>query len=444
MKPRIKLLKLVNFLIFLSPFIFPMYLIRFKFVGVPFTVLEIYTYVLFSLFLLTVLLGQFKIYWGKPARWYYYLVFILFIGVTLGVVTTPHYITLPGGVLMDSQNVALGVWKGWVVSPMLYFFVISQVISSAESLKKLLINFIYSGALVALVSYGFGIFNKGITYDMRLSGFFESANYLSLYLVPALLLGTYYVLNSGLLDRRHEILNLISITIMTHALFMTQSYAAIIAVFGSLILYIFVILIRQKVKLSKVFIAFILLFITFVAVIGSQFNSSKFQQFIDFKNRSSSSVRLEIYEIAGGLISDYPLTGIGPGLFQGFYQTKGPDYLGHAPMEWNIPHPHNIFFAFWLNAGLLGILAFLGLIALAHTRLTYPLLALWGILIHGLFDTPFWKNDLAMIFWLILAAILILQTHGSSSNKKQSDPIRRRSAIRISKSAKTRRFTPKK
>jgi len=444
MTSRSWLLKLVNLLIYLSPFVFPLYLIRFEILGIPFTVLEAFSYMLFGFYLLALFERKLKINWGKPARWYYYLVFIFFLGATLGVITAPHYIALPSGLLMDAQNTALGVWKGWVLAPMLYFFVITQVVDSTENLKKLLINFVYSGALVALIAYGFGMFAEGVTYDLRLSGFFESANYLSLYLSPALLLGIYYVLSGTLNFRRQEILNIASITVMTHALFMTQSYAAIMGVFGSLILYIFVILIRQKIKMWKIVMAFVVLFMTFTVIIGSQFNSRKFQQFIDFENRSSSSVRLEIYEVAYELVGDYTLTGVGPGLFQGFYQTKGPGYLEKAPMEWNIPHPHNLFFAFWLNAGLLGILALLGLIALAHTRLTYPLLAFWGILIHGLFDTPFWKNDLAMIFWLILAAILILQTHGSSSTKKRTGPIRKRATIRRSSSIKARKLKAKK
>ena len=29
------------------------------------------------------------------------------------------------------------------------------------------------------------------------------------------------------------------------------------------------------------------------------------------------------------------------------------------------------------------------------------------ILAHGMFDTPFFKNDLAMIFWMIVAVVLV-------------------------------------
>lgn len=424
------------FLMYLSPFVFPLYLARFKVAGIPVTVAEVFCYLFFAVFLLAVILGKQSISWKRPARWYYLTAFILLIGATLGVMTAPHFIALPSGVFMDSLQAAMGAWKGWVFAPALYFFTFTQVATDSAKLKKLLLYFVYSGALVAASSYLFGIFGNGITYDLRLSGFFESANYLSLYLEAPLLLGIYYLLHGNMLTRRQELYNVTSVTTMAHALFMTQSYAAIIAVFGAIALYILVLLVRRKMGFMKLTLIFLALIITFGTIAVTQLDSAKFRQFVDFQNRSSSTVRLEIYEVAWGLINTYPLTGVGPGLFQGFYQVKGPDILGKAPMEWNIPHPHNIFFAFWLNAGLLGLFSLLALLMLAHVRLTYPVIALWGIVIHGLFDTPFWKNDLAMIFWLVLGAILIMQTYGSSAPQKQTAPIRKRALPRRSSSAR--------
>lgn len=428
-------------LAYISPFLLPFYLLRFRVYGIPFTVLETFCYLFFGLFLLAVLLKIRKINWQKPARWYYLAAFVLLIGATLGVITAPHYIALPSGIMMDSQQAALGVWKGWIVAPMLFFFTFTQVVDGGEKLKKVLLNFVYSGALVSVAAYAFGIFDHGFTYDFRLSGFFESANYLSLYIGSPILIGVYYMLQgNNMLERKQELYNLASITTMAHALFLTQSYAAVIAVFGSLGLYILVLLARYKLGWKRLALALVGLVVVFGVIVGSQWNSRKFQQFLDFENRSSSTVRLEIYQISAGLISDYPLTGVGPGLFQGYYQTKGPDILGRAPMEWNIPHPHNVFLAFWLMAGLLGLLAFLAIVVLAHIRITYPLIALWGIVIHGLFDTPFWKNDLAVVFWLVIGAILILQTYGSPTAKKRTGPIRKRLGISRKTSVKARKL----
>ena len=392
-----------------SPFVFPLYLLRFKIIGIPFTVLEIFCYILFGIWILSVFLQKKTFQWNKLLSKYWFSAFLLIIGATIGVLISPHYIILPLGVELDAQSVALGVWKGWILAPILYFVVITQVFSCKKDVDILLRNFVYSAALVSLVSYLFGIFGTGITYDFRLNGFFESANYLSLYLVPAVLLNIYFVLQRKKPLRAYYYIDLIALITIIHAIFFTKSYAAILAIFGALGMTILYFVLFKAKQRRKFIIALIVLFVTFITVILTQINSPKFKQFLDFENRSSTSVRLEIYTVSLDLIKENSLAGIGLGLFQARYQNNATEILGHHPMEWNMPHPHNIFLAFWLNTGIIGLFAFIFLLILAHRKITYPLFALWGIIIHGMFDVPFWKNDLAMIFWLIIGSILILQ-----------------------------------
>ncbi|MEK7124040.1 MAG: hypothetical protein AAB851_04070, partial [Patescibacteria group bacterium] len=98
------------------------------------------------------------------------------------------------------------------------------------------------------------------------------------------------------------------------------------------------------------------------------------------------------------------------------YQKYFPPYL-----EWAVPQPHNLFLAFWLQTGIAG---FCGLILIIfsffkektaalkqnggglfhHQNYNFWLAAAMSvILIHGLIDTPYFKNDLSALFWLILA-----------------------------------------
>jgi O-antigen ligase len=434
-----KLQGAVEFLIYLSPFFIPLYLLKFQVYGIPFTLLEAFIYILFTFWFIAVVLRRMPFSWAKPLQYYWIAAFILFLGVTIGVFTAPHFVNLPSGDILDAQKTALGVWKGWVVAPMLYFSVLTQTVRSPLYLEKLMRVFAYSAAIVALSAYVMALSGKGITYDFRLSGVFESANYLSLYLVPALLVsGCFIMKRAGKADSLGY-LDLISFVVMAHAVFFTKSYAAIIAVFGAFVLYMLYMVLKGKVRTRTVVAAIFALLATFAVVMLTQINTPKFKQFLDWENRSRTSVRLEVYEIAWNLIDKNPLTGVGPGLFQANYQIQGPKILGHAPMEWNIPHPHNIFFAFWLNAGLLGLLALFLFLILAHRKFTCPLIAFWGIIIHGFFDTPFWKNDLSMIFWFILGAIVILQTYGTSASQIRPSGIRKRLAPRVSKSPKVER-----
>lgn len=402
------LFNFVRSLVIVSPFFYPAYLLRFKVAGIPFTALEVFCYLLFGLWLFEIIRDRQSVVWDRWIRRYWLAAFLLVVGASLGAFLAPVGILLPDGHVLEARLAALGVWKGWVVAPILYFAVLTQVLKSSDEVRAILRSYVYSAALVGLAAHAFALFSDGLTVDLRLRGFFDSANYLALYVVPAVLIAIRF-----LFGRRHlgvwEKLDLASLVIVVYTLLFTQSYAGILAVFASIGLFALIQLIRNSRQRKRIGIALAVLVFAFLTILATQVRTAKFRQFMDFQNRSSTSVRLEIYQVALDLVQKHPLVGVGPGLFQANYQVDAPLVLGHAPMEWNMPHPHNIFLGFWLNAGILGLAAFIILLVLAHRRFTYPLIALWGIVIHGLFDMPFWKNDLAMIFWLILAAIVVLQ-----------------------------------
>lgn len=412
-------------LITLSPLFFPTYLLRFTLFGIPFNVLECFTYLLFALWYFERLRDRKSFVWNPLHRHWFYSALLLLMGASLGAVFTPHFVTLPDGNIVDTQRIALGVWKGWVVAPLLYFIVVSQVVKTPQQVEKIFHHFIYSASLLSLLSYGYALFGSGLTWDYRLRGMFESANYLALFITPALVLNIWFVFLQPSNQKRHLIFTA-TLAILAYSLLFTQSYAAILSVFGSLVIYFSHKAIQKKINRSQAALVFATLLILFAAVFLSQKNTDKFKSFLDTENRSSTSVRLELYRVSGHLIKEHPLIGIGPGQFQNQYQVAAPLVLHREPLEWNMPHPHNLFLAFWLNAGFLGLLSLFLLLILSHRAFTYPLLALWGILLHGLFDVPFWKNDLAMIFWLILACILILQQHGTHPAKKPAHQVRHR------------------
>jgi len=406
--------------VFISPFVFPAYLLRFQVVGIPFTAAEIFIYLLFGLWILSLFQAHRQVDWDVKTRWYWYVVFLILTGATLGALTAPDFLSLPSGEILNAKRATLGVWKGWAMAPILYFAVLTQVLKTEADAEKILRSLIYSATLVCLLAYFFGLFGAGITIDLRLRGFYESANYLALYIVPAVLINIYFLLRCGTAPPSHQdYIDLSTLVVLLYSLFFTQSYAGVIGVFGALGLYALYFLFKNPKQRKKIGVSLLILTATFVVIIVSQLNTPKFRQFLDFKNRSSTTVRLEIYQTSYHLVKNNIFTGIGPGLFQANYQISAPEVLERAPLEWNMPHSHNIFIGFWLNAGLIGLIAFLILIVLCHTSFTFPLIALWGILVHGLFDMPFWKNDLAMIFWLIVASVLVLQ---KLSLKKAQNP----------------------
>jgi O-antigen ligase len=112
------------------------------------------------------------------------------------------------------------------------------------------------------------------------------------------------------------------------------------------------------------------------------------------------------------MLEHYPITGAG---LAGFETRLAP--------YWNPTHtdrfiyPHNLVLNFWSATGLLGLAAFLWLLVAAF-RVSWRgwktgasqwraiqfgvLLALVGIVIHGLVDVPYFKNDLSLEFWALL------------------------------------------
>ncbi len=106
---------------------------------------------------------------------------------------------------------------------------------------------------------------------------------------------------------------------------------------------------------------------------------------------------------------------LGTGIRQFFRKIQKPFY-NPKQME-RIIYPHNIFLNFWTETGLFGMLSFgfiFGYISLIAYRIYRQsdrvigaglLAALAVILAHGLLDVPYFKNDLAMEWWILVVII---------------------------------------
>ncbi|MEA2113457.1 MAG: O-antigen ligase family protein, partial [Patescibacteria group bacterium] len=256
----------------------------------------------------------------------------------------------------------------------------------------------------------FYFFSNNLTYDGRLSGFYISPNYLAMCLSPVLILSLwlYFCLEKQLF----KVFLFTGQCLLLATVFLTYSYSAWAGLAAAL-LFVSVfqkLSSRNSVSGWKPSFCVLLIIISFFF---SQINSPKFQELLDFSYPSLSS-RLAIWQSAGEIIKDHPLNGIGPGLFQKYYLDKQTDF-GLYP-EWAVPQPHNLFLAFWLQTGLIGLIGFIwlmvsffksgfkALFGIRHSlSAVFLMAAMVYILTHGLTDTTYWKNDLSIVFWLVLA-----------------------------------------
>lgn len=110
-------------------------------------------------------------------------------------------------------------------------------------------------------------------------------------------------------------------------------------------------------------------------------------------------VRLCVWDGTAKLLSEHFITGTGLGGFQSAYSN-----LYYTCDAEPLVYPHNVFLNFWTETGLFGLVSMLLLlwIIFRQPQNKYTPFFVY-FLIHGLIDVPYFKNDLALIFWVVLA-----------------------------------------
>jgi O-antigen ligase len=127
------------------------------------------------------------------------------------------------------------------------------------------------------------------------------------------------------------------------------------------------------------------------------------------------------------MLRDRPIFGTG---LRGYERVMTPYMTGNRLPEL---YPHNLFLAMWAELGLLGLVAFAVLLAMLLWRgwrgfyrahgFARPLL--WGtsaafvaVAVHGMFDTPYYNNDISLEFWIVAALeIAALRTMAANATR---------------------------
>lgn len=140
----------------------------------------------------------------------------------------------------------------------------------------------------------------------------------------------------------------------------------------------------------------------------------------------SGVIRLVVWEETAALLRASPLLGAG---MAGYQQALIPFHEWWRPevSPWRLEiflYPHNVFLNAWVEFGLFGLVAFLWVIFVFARRCwqsrdellsRMAIVAMATLLVHGLVDVPYFKNDLAVLFWLIMAMPLLVLPRGLSS-----------------------------
>jgi len=316
-----------------------------------------------------------------------------------------------------------GIIKSWFILPFFSVFLWIQYASKKEMFSVIYI-ILLSITVTATVSIWYWL-QGSLTFDGRLATPYLSPNHLAMAMSPAIIIGWFFLRNSEktLLVSIKNLFLLTAILSSAFVLYTTYSYGAWIGcsigiLVGELFLAIKKIQIhsRSQKKVPTIFLPILLFFFLVISLsIISIVNTEKFHSLVFKDERSSLSSRFMIWRSAWNIGKDHWFLGIGPGNFQEqylAYQKFYPPYL-----EWAVPQPHNIFLAFWLQTGLIGVIGFLIVLysiyllskeavqkQTAYNKntifITIILSIITASLAHGIIDTTYWKNDLSVLWWL--------------------------------------------
>ena len=332
-------------------------------------------------------------------------------------------VLIAGGALLATAlggdwRTGLGITKSWFVLPILLAAATVHAVDiSLVSRRAVMYTLIASATAVAITSLGYAAADI-FTYDHRLAAFYLSPNHLAMTLAPVLPLITGLLV--GTRSRTTRVLLVGAALTVGVTLYLTRSFGGMLSGGAGVIIALTCLSSDRRTLLRGIVMAGASLLVALLLL----WHTPRMQDFFTMPERSSISSRLTIYTVALRILGDHPWTGIGPGGFQDAYLAYQPSYPPY--LEWAVPQPHNLYLAFWLQTGLMGMVGFLLLlITLLRIVRRHPdpltltaAAALATILLHGLVDTPYWKNDLAVVFWVIVALIACAGPHRLTSSER--------------------------
>ena len=317
-----------------------------------------------------------------------------------------------------NRTAALGLYRAYIIEPVAFAFVLMHALTTARRAWVVLAGLGVAGiwvgapnAVVVLEAL------RTHTYDVTQTPpvvIYTTANALALFLGPLIAVAASLVLHEE--DRNVRVASAVFLVVAVPAMLLSFSrggYLGMAAVAVALALSH-----RRR---------FVLLGIGAVAAAVVVALPPIFHRIsLEFQNVNGTTLfgragRIELWKDTLLMLREHIVLGAG---LSGFAERIAP--------FWNPTHPerfidpHNILLNFWVETGLLGVFAF-AWIMVSGFRVTWrgwhsaegawrPIefgvfLALIAIVVHGLVDVPYFKNDLSLEFWALVGVALAGTRH---------------------------------
>ncbi len=379
------------------PIMLPVYVLRTKVGPLPTTLLEL---MLLAMMIGATMSGRIVIWrtgWERTKPWR--LAILLWMTATgIAILIAPDHLA------------ALGLWRAYTLEPLFYFVLLLGTLKHKEDDYVL----IRSLVMVTIGITAWAVFqfvtNIGIPHPWdveilrrRATGPFPFPNAVSLFCAPIAALCFGLAISKTGTRRAVPMLGFTAGTIAT---LLAKSVGGTLAILSTVLM---ALIWKKRTRLITV-ISTCIIIITILIVPALRTPIIRNLSFQDW----SGKVRLIIWHESWNMIKDRPIFGAGLGAYPEIIKP-----YHKATFIEIFQYPHNILLNLWSETGLPGILAF-SLIVIIWLRLaltaakdkdathrapTLFVLPLLAILVQGLVDVPYFKNDLAILFWIFAALI---------------------------------------
>ncbi len=392
-----RLIRCSRWTLYLTAACLPLYVVRWHYGPLPTTLLE-------TLILITVALYAIA-RWREGARRpvstaYDLPVIVLLAAGAISVVVAPDRV------------VAAGLYRAYFIEPAALFYVAVDLLKGEQHLRRSVLAFAAGSSTFAVLNlsvFARALLAHSVDVGFAPNALYGDANYVAMYMEPPFALAAGFLLLSR--ELRWRLFGGIWVAITGASLVATFSKGSYLAV---LVLVLVALVTVPNWRLP-------LVVATIVAIVTATQIPLMMARLATVA--SSLDGRQQIIGASIDMIRSHPVFGLGLGGFS--YQFRGA-----APEV----YPHDIWATFWIELGVLGVAAFAwvvfgllwrGWIAWGRSAGFYrPLL--WGMLgslvlwiTHGLVDSPYWKNDMSVEFWILAAiqvsSLMALKSHSNEA-----------------------------
>jgi putative inorganic carbon (HCO3(-)) transporter len=370
----------------------PAYVIRWHIGPLPTTLLEASILATIVFFAIEAFRGKQPLEWRSPF-------------------TIPGAVFLVAGaisvVVSPEQVKGLGLYRAYLIEPIAFYFVLGHVARTAWR-ARLMLGGLAIGASVAAIANAVVILNAIRHHTLNLAlpppvVIYNTPNAVALFLVPLIGIAASLFLYDRARWVRPASAVFLAIGLAATALSLSRGGYLALAV----IALILAVINRYRWYLLPA-----------VVVVGAAMTrvppiASRLAHEFDLHDPSNTFVsRVDLWQATLRMLRDHPI--FGGGMF-GFARSIQP-YRGGVYEE-NLIYPHNIVLNMWTETGLLGLASF-GWIMVQAFRVSWSgwkagpaawramqlgiVLAMVAVIVHGLVDVPYFKNDLALEFWTFL------------------------------------------